>query len=79
MGLTRPPAEITARPPEQPGWCTLCGTRKRAVQADWEIAFAGGATGMMSCADDLGESVAMVMNSQSADHVTVYDVRPRTG
>jgi hypothetical protein len=47
------------------------------VQAEWEIAFAGGETGMMSCADDLGESMAMVMNSQSADHIIVYDLTRR--
>jgi hypothetical protein len=56
-------------------WCTLCSTETNyPVRADWEVAYDSGETALVSCGSHLGESVTMAMTSQSADHVTVYDL-----
>lgn len=54
--------------------CSLCATQELAVSADWEVAYADEATALASCTAHLGDSVALAVLSQSAAHVTVYDL-----
>lgn len=55
-------------------WCALCAREGRAVQAEWEIAYASGDTAVVTCTLHFGEAGAMAMHSQSADHIIVYDL-----
>lgn len=79
MSVIRPPAGITARPPDNPRWCTLCGTEGQFTRADLEVSYASGETALVTCSAHLAESVTMALSEREASFVTVWELDGRAG